>query len=280
MFARMSARWAPLSMLLAIAFLIGNLEARSETVENVVRQSLFDAISGYEFPTDDSLTPIFKELGYSPKSPALWRSFPATRKLAALYGAAEAAVPGDGNRALAAVANKMSSRFDSLRNNRTVGDLMKAQDLSKPFKFSMDVPTTYASVPTETRGIIQTLSTYVEGGRLGGSYGILTRIFELDSLKAYSILADSNSVSEALMKGLGEVPQSEQTAKLKQLVTEAKAKYPPLAKAGAVTLFEASAQAKSPRLIDPDDEIVECMCGGRPIGEMPKSQCHVGMPCQ
>jgi hypothetical protein len=150
MFARMSAHWAPLSIFMAIALLIGSFETKAEVaLDSTTKQSLFEAISGYEVPAGDTLTPIFKELGFSPKSPVLWRSFPAARKLATLYSSAEAGAPGDGKRALAAVADKMSSRFDSLRNNRAIGDLVKGQDLSRPFKFNAEIRPTLALVPTE-----------------------------------------------------------------------------------------------------------------------------------
>lgn len=277
-----SARWTCFLLLVAIAFSGSNLARAAGSMDLGVQQRLIDTVSSYEFTAGDSLTPIFKELGYSPKSPSLWQLFPATRKLAAFYNAAEAAAPGDGARALAAVASKMSSRFDSLRNNTAVSKLISNQDVGRPLQFNMDVPTTFAAVPTEARNIIQTLSTYAEGGRLGGSYGILTKTFGLEARKAYSILADSDSVNEALMRGIAEVPSSQQNEKLKQFLAEAKAKYPALANASSVKAAEVALLGL---IIDPSptldtDDLIECLCGGRPIGIMPRSQCHVGMPCR
>jgi len=265
-------------------------------VDASVKTALLDKIASYETLSEDVLTPAFKDLGYNPKSPNLWKSFPAVRKLAEFYAAAEAGAQGDGDRALAAVADKLSQRFDSLRNNSTVKEFIEGRDINRSFKFVLDAKLTVTSVPLKTRTMIQSLSPYAERGRLGGTYSIMVKNFRLEPSRAFSILATSDSATEALLRGIGEVPASQQTSALKSLVADVKVRYPLLAASSEIVAFETAVATSSPLVpstragsldemmkrmgVEDPDEMVECLCGGRPIGTMPRSQCHVGMPCR
>jgi hypothetical protein len=275
---------------------IQNLRAEV-AIDTAVKTSLLNKIASYEAASEDVLTPAFKDLGYSPKSPSLWKSFPAIRKLGEFYAAAEAGAPGDGDRALAAVSDKLSRRFDSLRNNLTLSDFLKGRDLTRPFKFVQDAKLTVTSVPPQTRTVIQSLSSYVERGRLGGPYSIMVKNFGLESGRAFSILATSDSAGEALLRAIGEVPADRQVEALKSLVADVKVRYPLLlATSSEISAFERAVTISDP-IAAPDrasrlkdlmkdldgvgaDDLVDCLCGGRVIGTMPRSACHVGMPCR
>ncbi|MGM4877395.1 hypothetical protein AB7645_39885 [Bradyrhizobium sp. 956_D2_N1_5] len=275
--------------LIAVCADIHNLRA-DVAIDMAVKTSLLNKIASYETSSGDVLTPAFKDLGYTPKSPTLWKSFPAIRKLSEFYAAAEAGAQGDGDRALAAVSDKLSQRFDSLRNNSTVSDFRKGRDLNSPFKFVQDAKLTVTSVPTQTRSVIQSLSSYVERGRLGGSYSIMVKNFGLESSRAFSILATSDSASEALLRAIGEVSIDRQVESLKSLVADVKVRYPALTASSEIAAFERAVAIsdtgdsledlmKDLGSARPSD-LVECLCGGRVIGTMPRSACHVGMPCR
>jgi hypothetical protein len=297
----------PLVLLTSIYLAFGGNDASAQTVESTVHRQVLNAIAAYELPSEDVLKPILEEVGYQAKSPTLWRSLPSIRKLAEVYSAAESANAGGGNRAIASIADKMANRFDSLRQNTAIRNFINTQDLRAPIQFSAQVESTVRAVPVGSREVILALSDHIEKGRLGGPYGILTSTFSLDAERAYSILATSESTGDALMRGLGQVPEDQRAQKLRLLVTEAKKQYPAITRSAEVIAFEATlpqpqVRPRVKKLIDdlekeqagprrprsPDNifvvpggenDLVQCLCGGRPIGIRPRWQCVDGMPC-
>jgi hypothetical protein len=250
------------------------------SVDDVIRE-----IANYEAPSNDVLGPAIGELGFS-QTPG-WGDFPAIRKLTQMYASADASTAGDGNRAVAAVAKKLSSRFDSLRNNPRVKAFIDQYGGGGQFQFAAVKPSIGAIGP-ETRAVIEILADYVENGQLGGSYGILTRTFGLTSDDAFEIISRSNTTTSALLRGLSSVPIDQQADKVRALVYKAAERYSSLKNSAAYLAYvtavsggaDGSDTSVSRKRSEDLDPLVECLCGGRPIGVMRKSQCHVGMPCE
>jgi hypothetical protein len=101
--------------------------ATADTDVTPLQRQILEAISDYETSGPDILTPIFQDIGYTPTSSS-WKAFPAIRKLQALYTAAEAGSPGGGSRAIAAVANKLSQKYDSIRNSPSITAFIRSPD--------------------------------------------------------------------------------------------------------------------------------------------------------
>lgn len=251
---------------------------------NVVR-----VIAQFAASTNDLIESAILEVGYSPASQSTWKSLTTIGKLEATYQAAEAASSGGGSRALAAVASKVSEKYDPLRTNTDVKSYIDKYISPNKIAFDNSFRSTLAQTTAESRDMIIRLSE-ISGGRLGGLYRIITVDFGLDRLEAYKILAQSDSADAALLRAYGLVPGSERTTRLQSLVDRAKRTYPQLASDRSILAFEARNSPKPKLPIFPGSRppslggscqqgYVECLCGGRPLGCVPESACIDGMPC-
>src|SRR5229473_6075043 len=163
---------------------------------------ILDKIADYALPGNDRIARVLDELGYSPTMPeGTWRAFPAVRKLDAAYKAAEAASRGEGDRFLAETIRKLSSEFESIRNNtqmRNFADVHPAAD--GPLRFNPAQAQTMIAIDRAAYEVIINIANQAERGALGGAGTILTRDLGLSESVAYEILSSSSSNREALVK--------------------------------------------------------------------------------
>jgi hypothetical protein len=253
-----------------------------------VEEQVLDTISDYETSGPDILTPIFREIGYTPTSSS-WKSFPAIRKLQALYASAEAGSPGGGSRAIAAVAYMLSKKYDSIRNSPSITAFVRGHNINSPNTFGQASPTLSRTAP-DAHSVIKKLAPVAEGN-LGGLYKVLTSDFGLASGRAYAILATSDNATAALVTGFSEVPEEQQRIRLNHLINRAKKTYPLLAQDKAIIKYEEPEKTAIAKMLEelkgagekpkPSfwNEEVMCSCGGRPIGMRPAWLCIPGTPC-
>jgi hypothetical protein len=214
--------------------------AVGDTGVPVLQRQLIQTISDYDTSGPDIFTPIFKEIGYTPTSSS-WSAFPAIRKLEALYASAEhasqeAGRPGGGSRAIAAIADKLSKKYDSIRNNPGIRAFVGGQDIVTPITFAQQPRDVLQTAP-EVRSVIEQLAPLAEG-RLGGLYKILKSDFGLDPDRAYAILATSDDAASALERGLSEVVPEQRKLCLDRLIDRATKTYPRLATNKAILEYE------------------------------------------
>ncbi|UCI07380.1 hypothetical protein [Mesorhizobium sp. B1-1-8] len=252
-----------------VVLLGGLLGTATSATQDELTRGVLDAVARYELPANDALSPVIQGIGFQPRSAALWKLFPGIRKLDQVWRAAEAVAPGEGDRAIAAIANQLSVRFDSLRNNTEVSGFIKNNDVSRPVTFDLVKPSSITYLPQGTRRIITALSVYVERGGLGGIYSILTTRFDISSDKAYAIMASSDTVGEALKRGIDEVPEEQRPEKLVALLKDAQKKYAAFASDAAFVNFKG----------DLGDEVGDCFCGATFLGTMTTWECRAGTPC-
>jgi hypothetical protein len=231
--------------LLGIACLLVAVFAADVTIGDTgmpaSQRQVIETISDYETSGPDIFTPIFKEIRYTPTSSS-WRAFPAIRKLQALYASAEVGSRGGGSRAIAAVADKLSKKYDSVRNNPGIQAFVRGQDITTPITFGQE-PAGLLQTTPEVHSVIIQLAPIAEG-RLGGLYKILKSDFGLEPERAYAILATSDDATSALERGLSEViPEQERILGLERLINRAKKAYPLLAKERVIVEYE-EAQAR------------------------------------
>lgn len=270
------------TILVLMMFLGGPFNVAAQTdVHGVVDDAVLKTISEYDRPGRDILSSSVRRIGYQPPSQAVWSSSPAIAKLSSFVQAAENAQTGGGAKALAALAEDLSGRHDSIRRDAYVRRFIDQNPSTGPIGFSNAGSSTLASLSSQERMVISKISRVAEG-KLGGAYGILTSHFGISQSRAFEIVARSANTSEALVQGYTSMDRAERRMRMLRLVSAAERAYPGIASERSVILFRTINNGRlGGGILDlGGDGVVECYCGGRYIGRRPASQCVEGTPCR
>jgi hypothetical protein len=247
---------------LVMAFLL-MWQASTPAMAQDASRAVLNAISQYLVRGGtDILSPILSDIGFTPASSSMWRSFSSSAKLEYVYWSAEAGRPGDGNRAIAATADRLSKQYNPIKNNDTIMDYVSRYNQSTKFVWKTPSPGS-ENVSPEAKQVIDSISRYVDRA----TYRALTESFKLSEATARAIMATSKSTNEALLRGFDSVPEGDKEGRLGKLVDDVGSEYPTLLSEAAIVTFLH------------DDPFGECMCGTRPLGYMRRSQCHPGQRC-
>jgi hypothetical protein len=251
--------------------------------QNIAASVIMQKIADYALPGDDRITRVLGELGYSPTpSETTWRAFPAVRKLATAYKAAESATSGDGNRLLAATIRKLSSDIESIGKNAEMSAFADGHyGTAKPFRFS-GVQSQFVSIDHAAYHVIINIADQVERGALGGAGSILTRDLMLSEADAFEILSSSSSNSEALIKAYQKMGEADRIDRLIALGKKLQANYSRAARddtlrtslaalSNPLSLPGQGKGSPSSGACPPGQGL--CTCGGVPVGCRTPAQC-------
>lgn len=232
-------------------------------------------ISKYESPISDNLTPAIKEIGFIPENVQGWNSLPPEAKLNTVYSSAENSAPSTGKKALAAIVDKLSTRYNYVRLNKDLQSFRASNGTSNNLTFAYGSKT-LLHVEGPVAETIEAIAGYT---RLGRAYDILTVEFSLTKSAAASIIASAKNTEEALIRGYGSMLDVDRNKRLLKAVLSVEELY------GRASLEPAFVEFKRqmgggglPGWVG-DDPIGNCYCGGRFVGKMHQSQCPRGEEC-
>lgn len=150
-----------------------------------------------------------------------WKSFPAVRKLEAVYLSAQQTGQGNGQRFLALLSKSLSQQYASVRAEPTLEPFLKSASLPHGTKLTISAEKVVVStLNASTKEAILTIAKYAEGNALGGTTGILTDYYGLSHEKAYEILRTSENPVQALSRGLAEKPSASHASYVESIVTD------------------------------------------------------------
>ena len=195
------------------------------TISTQQRKAAVEAIAEYLTGHADWSGRMLQKFCYEPSvAPPTWRHYPAVRKLAIAYEAAEAANPGIGGDMLLALLSKsLAQQYEAVRQERSLFQYLKMR-VSKQtcMKFRNVEKKVYLSeLPDQVRRAIKTIADYSTSGPLGSPQAVIRFILR-DNLKfteddAEGFLCQSDTVADAMTRAASFVPARVLDARLREL---------------------------------------------------------------
>lgn len=187
-----------------------------------------DALASYTVDTGQDLTAAWLDrLGYQPAVPAPeWAQYPAHRKLAMAYLAAQHADPArGGDRFLAALSQDLARRYDSVRGTPNLEPYLSSPPPGRvTFTNPPAVPATI-DLPPRVSQAIGTLAEYSASGPLGTPRTILTTHFGVAAGDVDRLLIDSRSNHEAFRRAATRLDAAGQQRAISSWASAAASRY-------------------------------------------------------
>ena len=192
------------------------------------QRAAIETLAEYATGSTDWVGKALQKYCYEPSVAAsTWQHFPAVRKLAIAYEAAEAANPGAGGDMLLALMSKaLAQQYEAVRQELSLVKYLKMRvAVGRCLKFRNAEQRVFLSeLPYDAREAIRTIAEYSTSSPLGSPQAILRFILKdnpnFNEDDAEGFLCQSLTNADAFTRALTFSPPSKQIALIKELVAK------------------------------------------------------------
>ena len=151
---------------------------------------------------------LLRKFCYEPSvAPQTWQGFPAIRKLATAYEAAEAANPGvGGDKLLALLSQSLAQQYEAARYERSLSTYLKMRvNRQRCLEFrNVEKRVFLSGLPSEARNAITTIADYSTRGPLGSPQAVIRFLLRdnahFTEADADGFLCQSDTVADAMLR--------------------------------------------------------------------------------
>ena len=214
-----------LSVLLLFSPLVSSASGKSMPGK---QRAAIEAIGEYMTGHADWAGRLLQKYCYEPSVPAAtWQHYPAVRKLAIAYEAAEAVNPGvGGDRLLALLSKALAQQYEAVRKEVSLLSYLKMPVSGQPcLEFRKVEKSVFLSALSyKVRSAIITIADYSTRGPLGSQQQVIKSILKhnpnYSEDEADSFLALSATFEEAMIRAYDSVPATARDALIKEQVAK------------------------------------------------------------
>jgi hypothetical protein len=191
------------------------------------RKAAMKAVAEFLTGRTDLSGKMLQKFCYEPSIALLtWQGFPAIRKIATAYEAAEAANPGiGGDKLLALLSQSLAQQYEAARYERSLSSYLKMRvNKQRCLEFRNEEKRVFLSdLPYETRNAITTIADYSTRGPLGSPQSVIRFLLRdnpnYTESDADGFLCQSDTVADAMLRAASFVPAQVLDARLRELTS-------------------------------------------------------------